>query len=112
MKSRIGDKQRLLHILEAIDIIESFVKDVSYDDYKADLKLRLALVKLVENIGEASANFSEETKKQYSYIDWPAIKGMRNIIIHEYFDISYELVWNTIQHEIPILKTQLQQISL
>lgn len=92
MKSRIGDKERLLHILEAISIIENFSKGVSYNDYKKDLKLRLALVKLIENIGEASANFSEEIKKKYSEIDWPAIKGMRNIIIHEYFDISYELV--------------------
>lgn len=75
MKSRIGDKERLRHILEAIDVIERFTKDVSYDAYKKDLKLRLALAKLIENIGEASASFSTDVKNQFPYIAGRLSKG-------------------------------------
>ena len=105
------DKARVQHILEAIKDIEVCMQDInSYEEYQSDRILCLATVKLIEIIGEASNHISDELKAQYPDIDWQAIVGMRNILVHEYFDISYEIMWENIIQMIPPFKQQMQQI--
>lgn len=110
MKSKLGDKERLIHILESIELIEEFTYEVNYDAYQKDMKLRLALVKLLETIGEASAAISEELKEEYDGVEWRVLKTIRNILIHEYFGINYEIVWDSIQFDVPILKEKIKHI--
>ena len=99
-----------MHILDAIRDIEEFTKDITYKEYSEDYKLRLALVKLFEIIGEASGNISEETEKRFSEIEWSILKGIRNILVHEYFGIDYDIIWDSIKKNIPELKNHLLRI--
>ena len=112
MKGRLGDKERLAHILEAINHIEEFIANISYEQYMADFKLRLALIKLMEIIGEAAGSVSEETKLDFAEIEWNTLKSVRNILIHEYFGIDYDILWKSIQNQIPSLKTKMQAVII
>lgn len=109
MKSSISEKIRLQHILESINDILQFTKDVDYETYIADYKLRLAIVKLIENIGEASNGISSETIKRLPEIEWSVLKGIRNVLVHEYFGIDYEIIWNSIKENIPELKIKVEK---
>jgi uncharacterized protein with HEPN domain len=110
MKNKISDKERLLHIYDAIESIINFTKEITYEEYYEDYKLRLALIKLLEIIGEASTGISSQIQEQFSEIDWSILKSVRNVLVHEYFGIDYEVIWNTIKIDIPELKTQVEQI--
>ena len=85
-----------------------FTKDVGYEEYLADYILILAVVKLIENIGEASNGISLKTVNRFSEIEWDVLKGIRNVLVHEYFGIDYELIWNSIQENIPELKLKIE----
>ena len=61
-------------------------------------------------IGEAASKISEEMRKSFPHIPWTAIKGMRNILVHQYFGIDLDEVWNTTQRYLPALKNQISEI--
>ena len=109
MKGRISDKERLLHVLDAIKSIEEFTLGLSYDQYMDDYKLRLAVVKLFEIIGEAFSAISPDLQNSYPEIEWNVIKSARNVLVHEYFGIDYIIVWNSIKDNIPLLKGQINR---
>lgn len=73
MKGRLGDKERLGHLLDAIQSIEDFCKGVDEPSFGNDYMLQLAVVKLLEIIGEASSKLSNELRDEYSTIEWPLI---------------------------------------
>ena len=110
MKSNISDKERLLHISDAIESIIEFTNGITYEEYNRDFKLRLALIKLLEIIGEASAGISLQMQEQFSEIDWSILKSVRNVLIHEYFGIDYDIIWNAIKTNIPELKIKIDLI--
>ena len=110
MKKRISDKARIEHILEAITQIQAFTEGVSYYSYKQDLKLRLALTRLVEIMGEASNHVSERVKGTFAEVEWSLLNRVRNVLIHEYFGVDYDIIWDSIQQDIPLLKTKLEHI--
>lgn len=110
MKVELGDEVRLGHILESIALIEEFMEDVDYSIYMEDMKLRLALVKLLENIGEAAVAISPEIKIKFSEVEWRMLKIVRNILVHEYFGINYNTIWDSIQNDVPLLKDKIQHI--
>ena len=112
MKSKISDKERLLHILDSIDSIIDFTQNISYQQYNDDFKLRLALIKLLEIIGEASAGISEETQLRFSEVEWSVLKSVRNVLVHEYFGIDYDIIWNAIKDRIPELKQKISNVLL
>ena len=96
MKNQISDKARLHHILEAIEEINKYVSDCEFDEFILHSMMKNATVRQLEIIGEAAAHLSDDIKSLNQDIDWEAIIGFRNIIVHEYFGINYEIVWNTI----------------
>jgi uncharacterized protein with HEPN domain len=110
MRSKISDKERLLHISDAIESIIDFTHGITYEEYNDDFKLRLALIKLLEIIGEASSGISPQIQEQFSEVDWSVLKSIRNILVHEYFGIDYEVIWNTLTTNIPDLKNQINLI--
>ncbi len=112
MKKSISDKIRLQHILDSINDILLFTDNIDYSKYIADYKLRLAVVKLIENIGEASNGISSETLKSLPDIEWSLLKGIRNVLVHEYFGIDYEMIWNSIKENIPDLKIKIEKSLL
>lgn len=110
MRAELGDKVRLTHIFESVVLIEEFMEGVDYSTYMDDMKLRLALVKLLENTGEAAVAITAETKTEFSEVEWRMLKIVRNILVHEYFGINYNTIWDAIQNDIPPLKIKIQHI--
>jgi uncharacterized protein with HEPN domain len=97
-------------ILESINLIEEYIKDMDFEQFKNDRKTIDAVVRNFEIIGEASKNIPEEIKKQHQDIDWKGIIGFRNRIAHEYFGVSVSIIWNIIKKELPYLKEKIKKI--
>lgn len=107
MKPDLGDRARLLHMLEAIGHIESFLVDCDFDDFEQSILHRSAVERQLEIIGEAATAISDAVKLAHSEVDWQPIKRFRNVIVHEYFGVSRQIVWGVVKKELPILKQQL-----
>ena len=110
MRSNLGDKIRLQHILDAIHEIESYLIDVNIDSFLENSMMKFACIKQMEIIGEASNQISEEVKVKFSTIEWGQIIGMRNVFVHEYFGVDSSIVWQIIQGDIPELKERIIEI--
>lgn len=104
------DLVRFKHILDAAKEALSFVKDKSKADLTKDRMLVLSLVKEIEIIGEAASKISDKTKTKYFRVPWIDIIGMRNHLIHAYFDVDLDVVWNTVTHDLPFLIDELEKI--
>ncbi|MCC6684879.1 MAG: DUF86 domain-containing protein [Bacteroidia bacterium] len=111
MRGNLGDKARLLHILEAIQEIESYTEKADFKIFLSNSMMRFASIKQMEIIGEASNHISAETKSKFSDIEWGQIIGMRNIFVHEYFGIDPRLVWDIIKNDLPELKKKIELIN-
>ena len=98
-----SDLVRLQHMLDAGREALSFLDGRTLDDLKTDRMRALALVKELEIIGEAASKVSEEVRVLSTDIPWPIIVGMRNRLIHAYFDVSIEIVWTTATSKLPEL---------
>jgi uncharacterized protein with HEPN domain len=104
------DRIRLRHMLDAAQEAAAFARDEPRESLDTDRKLVLALVKGIEIIGEAASRVSEECQRKYPQIPWPQIIGMRNRLIHAYFDIDVETVWKTVKDDLPPLIAELEKI--
>ena len=104
------DKIRIQHITDAIDEALTFTSGVTKDEFSNNRMLILSVIKEIEIIGEASSKITEETKLKYKNVPWKDIVGMRNRLIHGYFDVDIELVWNTVQNHLPQLQSLLKEI--
>ena len=102
---------RLQHILDAAREARLFSKGRRREDLDQDRGLMLILVKEVEIIGEAASKVSEEARVQLPGIEWRAIIGMRNRLIHIYYDINPDVLWNTITYDLPRLIEELELLS-
>jgi len=107
---RKDDAVRLFHMLEAAQEAVSFAENKTRADLNIDRKLVLALVKDIEIIGEAAANVTAERRRELMQIPWNKIVGMRNRLIHAYFEIDLDVLWKTITEDIPLLISALEKI--
>lgn len=98
------DNQRILHILDSIKEIEEFTHNITLNDFLNNRLLQLSVTRLLEIIGEASAKLSDDYKSSYPNIEWKSIVGFRNIIVHEYFGLDYQIIWDIIKNHITQLK--------
>ncbi len=104
----VDDTSRLHHIIEAAEKAREFTKGRTRSDLDRDAMLSLALVRLLEIIGEAAWGISEKLRSKYPEIAWREMTAMRNRLIHGYFDVNQDTVWETVITELPPLVTQLQ----
>jgi uncharacterized protein with HEPN domain len=104
------DKIRVQHMIDAAEEVKSFVADASEQDFIKNRMLILSVIKEIEIIGEAASKISEVTKLEYPDIPWQDIVGMRNRLIHGYFDVNVKLVWNTVKNNLPDLNKSLKEI--
>jgi uncharacterized protein with HEPN domain len=102
------DAVRLRHLLDAAEKAIGFAKGKSRSDLDADEKLALALVRLLEIVGEAARMLSESYKKKHRDIQWHSIVSTRNRLIHGYFDVDLDIVWNIVAKDLPSLVERLQ----
>lgn len=104
------DKVRLRHILDAAVEIRQYVQSSKREDLNRDRKLVHSLVRLLEIIGEAANQVSEELRDNVTEIPWSILVGMRNRLIHAYFSINLDVVWSTSTEDIPLLITELKKL--
>jgi uncharacterized protein with HEPN domain len=103
------DLIRLRHMLDAAREAVSFVHNKTRNSLNADRKLVLALVKSIEILGEAAANVTNKCREDLPQIPWPNIIGMRNRLIHAYFDINLDILWKTVIEDLPPLISVLEK---
>jgi uncharacterized protein with HEPN domain len=110
MSERRDSKLYLKDILDAIAKIEDYTKDLSFEEFSKNNLVVDAVVRNFEIIGEASKNIPEEIKAKYPDIPWKEMAGMRDKMIHEYFGIDLEIVWQTVKTRLSQLEFLLKDI--
>ena len=100
----------LKDILEAISRIETYTKDLSFKDFCENKLVQDGVVRNLEIIGEAIKHVPEEIRKKYPDLEWKKIAGLRDILIHAYFGIDHDIVWDVVTNKIPELKEQVLRI--
>ena len=96
--------------LAACELVSKFTRGISFDDFIQDDRTYHATLRNLEIIGEAIKNISDETKIKYPQVKWRKIAGFRDIVAHDYFGVSDEIVWDVIQNEIPLLTKHIEKI--
>ena len=107
MREQLRDKERLEHILAAIDRVARYTKDKTFDDLLADDMMYYAVVKNIEMMGEAANMLTSEFQESHPETPWKMVKGMRNYIVHEYFQIDNAVVWDVVTNELSTLREQI-----
>ncbi len=97
------DRARLAHLREAAEKAVGFSQGKTRQSLADDELLRLALTKLVEIVGEAAKQVSEQTRKAYPSVPWSAAARMRDRLVHHYFDIDVDVLWATVSEDLPAL---------
>lgn len=110
MKGKMGDHQRLLHILEAIDEIQAYTYEIDLKSFLSNSMMRFACIKQIEIIGEAANLITPETKLLFADLEWQQIIGMRHILVHEYFGVDFDLIWQVIIRDLPTLKEKVSAV--
>lgn len=108
-KRELGDYVQ--DILEAILELEDFTRSMKFEDFVDDRKTVNAVVRSLEVIGEAAKKIPGNVREKYPGIPWKRMAGMRDKLIHEYFGIDLEIVWEVVTNEIPPLKPLIQKVS-
>ncbi|MFH1504219.1 MAG: DUF86 domain-containing protein [Candidatus Omnitrophota bacterium] len=97
-------------ILVAMNKIEEYIKELSYEDFAEKEMVEDAVIRKIEIIGEAAKNVPENIKAKYKNIPWKKMAGLRDITIHEYFGVDLDIVWEIITKNIPETKADIQEV--
>ena len=100
----------LQHILNETDYLLERSAGLSREGFMRDETLKRAFVRSIEVIGEAAKQTPDDLRRKYSHLEWRAIAGMRDKLIHGYFGVDYDIVWDVIVNKIPTLQQELEQI--
>lgn len=104
------DEFRLRHILDAAREAVSFTKGKDRKSLETDRKLNLSLVRLLEIIGEAARGITIDFRREHPELDWKSMIGMRDRLIHGYFDINLDILWKTVKNDLPPLIDKIEKI--
>ena len=99
------------HILGSFNRIQSYIADIDEPTFIDDLKTQDAVVRQFEIIGEATKRISTEFRKSNPSIPWSDMAGMRDVLIHDYIEVDFEIVWKTATVDLPKMKKLLARIS-
>lgn len=110
MRESVKDKSRLEHILEACTILIEHKERDTIDEIKSDPIKFYGYVKLVEIIGEATYKLTKEYRSSHPSIPWKMMEGMRHVLVHDYYRISPEKLWATVNADVPVLKTMIEEL--
>ncbi len=99
------------HILLSILRIKNYTKDISKNNFEKNEMIQDAVIRNIEIIGEATKNISENLKSTYHEIPWREMAGMRDKLIHDYMGVDVDVIWKTIETDIPYLEALLKKIE-
>ncbi len=95
------------HIIESIEMIEEYIAKLTKAEFFKNRVIQDAVVRRFEIIGEATKYLPESLRKEYPKVRWQAVMSMRDRLIHEYFNVMLEVVWDTAKHDLPKFKRQI-----
>lgn len=101
------DRQRLNHIISAIEKIDKYTAEVDYTHFESNEMLQDAIFKNLEIIGEAAYKVTAKTKEKHDHIEWRKIEGLRHKLVHDYYKIDLEIVWQTKDKSLPKLHEEI-----
>lgn len=102
------DSVYLADIQEAIRRIGEYIGEMSYEQFRKDIRTQDAVMRNLEIIGEASKNISAQFRKKHSIIPWKEMAGLRDRLIHHYFGVNLDIVWGVITDELPKVAAQIE----
>lgn len=112
MRDKINDPARLELIKESISTIEEFSSGISTaGEFTSNKILCHAVTYNLQCVGEGAYKLSRDFKNAHPNIDWPAIEGLRHVLVHDYYSVNFSRVWAIVQNDVPALKSYLQQIT-
>lgn len=109
MRERIRDKERLEHMLTAIDNLLEGSKRYTVEQAEKDSIIFFGFVKQVEIIGEATYKLTKEFRAAHPEIEWDVIENMRHVLVHGYYAITPHKVWHVINNDLPVLRQQIER---
>jgi uncharacterized protein with HEPN domain len=104
------DLSYLSDISESIKLAINYLEDITFENFEKNTALQDAVIRRIEIIGETSNRISKAVQDKYDYLPWSEMKGMRNLLIHEYDYIDLREVWNTVKNDLPALIKEIDKI--
>ena len=108
MREPLKDRERLEHILSAIDRVLRYTKGITYEELVSNDMMYYAVVKNIEIMGEAANMLTNEFVSAHPETPWKQVRGMRNYIVHEYFQIDDVVVWDVVSNNLHTLRRQIE----
>lgn len=108
----LSAREYLQHILDETRYIIEYSQGLEREDFVANETLKRAFLRSLEVIGEAVKNFPLEFREKYPTIQWRLIAGMRDRLIHNYFGVDYDIVWDTVTNKVPMLDREIRRIMI
>ncbi|MCH8832561.1 MAG: DUF86 domain-containing protein [Chloroflexi bacterium] len=97
-------------ILQATDEILAFVEDLDFQAFRSDRRTNLAVIRALEIIGEAARHIPANERRRHSQVPWQDMVAMRNKLIHQYFGVDLEVLWRTVQEDLPPLQNAIRRV--
>ena len=109
-KQSRDEKLRIQDILESVVDIQQRTKGMTFTELESNKTITKAVLYDFTIIGEAAKSIPDEIQSNYPQIPWRLMGNMRNVVVHEYFQVNLEIVWDIIQNDLPLLAVQLQEL--
>ena len=106
-----GDRARVVDMIEAINEVEKYAA-YGKERFLEDELVRIYIVHHLKVVGEAANKLSADLRSGYPNIAWPKILGMRHVLVHDYFRVDYDIVWDVVREKLPELKNQIKALGI